>query len=142
MGLFKSLGKILGIGDPETRTEAETKATRKGRAVTTEQLDISEEGLQKIVADVLGGTEGLADIFSGEQLQGLYDTTAAAQAAGNLVTNLAGELAKLTAKHVTTVEEEEEALEKAKGRERGTGGGLLGALGGIAKIGKSVAGAP
>ena len=75
---------------------------------TTEQLQIDEAGIQKIIQDVLGGADGLASIFSGQQNAGVFSSSVSAQAAGDLATRLAGEIAKLTAKRVTTKEEEEE----------------------------------
>ena len=65
--------------------------------ITEEQLQIDEAGLDKIIADILGSEKGLANIFSAENIAGIFDTTVAAQASGDLMVNLAGELAKLTA---------------------------------------------
>lgn len=126
MGFFKEFGKILGVGDKETKTSG----TRKGTTTVTKQLDISQEGLDKIVADILGGEQGLAEVFSEENIAGIFDTTVGAQAAGDLITNLAGELAKLTAKEVVTEEEDI----RTTGKEVAPGGGLLGALGQVAGI--------
>lgn len=74
----------------------------------TEQLDIDEAGVQKILQDILGSEQGLAAIFSGEQASGLFGSTVAAQASGDLLAKLAGEIAKLTAKKVTTTDLKEE----------------------------------
>lgn len=85
-----------------TSTSQNQSGTTKG--TVTEQLEIDEEGVQKILQDILGGTQGLAPIFSEEQVAGIYGGTTAAQASGNLLANLAGEIAKLTAKKTATTD--------------------------------------
>ena len=64
---------------------------------STDRLKISQQAIDKIIADVLGGADGLASRFQGEQTAGIYSSSVAAQAAGDLTANLVGEIAKLTA---------------------------------------------
>jgi hypothetical protein len=64
-------------------------------------LELDDVAVDKIIADVLGGAGGIADIFSQEKAGGLFDSTAAAQATGDLAAKLTGEIARLTAKEVT-----------------------------------------
>jgi hypothetical protein len=66
----------------------------------TEQLLLDPAAIQQIIRDVLGGADGLASIFAGEQSAGLYNSSVAAQAAGDLTAKLTGELAKITGKNV------------------------------------------
>jgi len=66
------------------------------------QLEIDEEGVEKILADILGSEQGLASIFAKENVAGIFDSSVAAQASGDLIANLAGEIAKLQAKKVET----------------------------------------
>lgn len=129
-GLFGSGGIIGGLfgndtsGTTNSNVTAKTSTTGATTKVGTEKeyLAITEAGLNKIVADVLGGANGLADIFSEQGSAGLYSSSVASQAAGDLVTNLAGELAKLTAKQVKEYNLRETANKKetATSRTRGT----------------------
>ena len=86
----------------ETATTVNT--TQKQSGTTTEQLQIDEAGVQKILRDILESEQGLANIFSAENVSGIYDSTAAKAASGELMARLAGEIAKLTAKKVSTTE--------------------------------------
>ena len=111
-----------------TRGEAAsiTGATKKGR--TTEKLNIDQVALQRIIQDVLGGSGGLATIFAGEQQAGIFDSSVAAQASGDLAAKLVGELAKLIAaarlrstSRPFTVSSMARAMLRAKGRPRSSG---------------------
>jgi hypothetical protein len=81
----------------ETNTD-KSSSTRKTK------LNIDEEGIQKIIDDMLSGNDGLAAIFGGEQTAGIFDSSVAAQAAGDLASKIAGELAKITAEQVISEE--------------------------------------
>lgn len=83
-------------GKTSAKTTGENKvAKQKGK--TTEKLNLNQDAINKIIEDLLGGTDGLASIFSGEQTAGIFDSTVAAQQAGNFTADVVGELAKLTA---------------------------------------------
>jgi hypothetical protein len=71
----------------------------------TRQLELDQLAIEKIIADVLGGPQGLASIFGGEQTAGIFNSSVSAQASGDIVANLVGEIAKLTGKEVVTSEE-------------------------------------
>ena len=98
--------------------------TSTSSGTTTERLNIEQEGIDKIIQDVLGGAEGLASIFSGEQNAGIFDSSVAAQAAGDLASRLVGEIAQLTAEKETT--QEAKTTQKSKSKEKT--GGLLGTV--------------
>lgn len=99
------------VGKERTRTDG----TRSG--TTRESLDISDEAVEKIVADILGGAGGLAEIFQGEQTAGIFSSSVSAQAAGDLASKLAGEIAKLRAVKTTAEDEEfEEFTSKQEDR--------------------------
>ncbi len=96
-----ALGDVFGTsgtssGSGTGSSSSKTLATEAGSFV--EQLEISEEGILKILNDILGSEQGLANVFSEENVAGIFNSTVSKQAAGDLITNLAGELAKLTAK--------------------------------------------
>ena len=69
--------------------------------------------ITKIIADVLGGPQGLAEIFAGEQTAGIFDSTVAAQASGDITANVIGELAKITGERETT----QDSITKKKTKE-------------------------
>jgi len=87
-----------------------SQATKGGRQ--TSFLDIDKAGVDKIIGDILGGESGLADIFSQEGSAGLFNSSVAAQASGDLVANVAGEIAKLTARQITEDESTESASQR------------------------------
>lgn len=60
-------------------------------------LDLSAEGYNKIIKDILSSDAGLASLATGENLSGGYGSSVKAQLAQDLVLNVAGEMAKLTA---------------------------------------------
>jgi hypothetical protein len=83
-------------------------------------LDLSPEGFNKIVMDILKSDQGLAALSTGENLSGGYGSSVKAQLAQDLVISMAGELAKITAP----------TIEKGKSVKKSSSAGL--------KIGGSV----
>lgn len=98
-------GETKGSYESEKAKEKESSSTS---GLRTEQLELDQKAIEKIIEDTLGGTSGLAGIFGGEQGTGMYNSSAANQAAGDLVGNLVGELAKITGKNVITEDEDTE----------------------------------
>lgn len=97
---------VKGEGESSTsgtRGKETTKGSKRGRQES--QLELDQAAIEKIISDVLGSESGLASIFGGEQSAGIFDSSVAAQASGDLAANLVGELAKITGKQVTTGEE-------------------------------------
>lgn len=102
-------GLFSGISDLSTTLfgqDTDISGTKAGTTTTdttqVERLKLDEAAIEKIIQDVLGGAEGLAGIFSQEQAAGVFDSSVAAQAAGDLASRLVGELAKLTAEKEVT----------------------------------------
>ncbi len=80
-----------------------TKSTVKTSGSTkTEGLDISKEGVDKVLSDILSGVQGLAEVTSGQKRAGLYNSSVNQQLTNDLTSRTAGEAAKLQAKNVTT----------------------------------------
>lgn len=75
-------------------------------------LDLSTEGYNKIIKDILSSDQGLASLATGENLSGGYGSSVKAQLAQDLVLNVAGEMAKLTA---PTVENTKSVKKKSSG---------------------------
>lgn len=96
-----------------------TNGTTVNSGIGTESLDISNEAISKIIQDVLGGAGGLAEIFGGEQSTGLYNSSAANQAAGDVTSKLVGEIAKLKAKKVSTTDTTSETSNTTKQSDSG-----------------------
>jgi hypothetical protein len=122
--LFGTSGKESG----KSSTFSELNATTTGE--TRERLEISDEAIDKIIGDVLGGVDGLASIFAGEQNAGIYNSSVANQAAGDLTANIVGEIAKLRAEKVGTVEKTTNQVENAQtaSSSKNSGGGILSGL--------------
>ena len=105
-----SSGASTKRGKEETRGSGTSSST----GTKTEQLQLEQDAVDKIVQDVLGGAEGLASIFAGEQASGIFNSSVANQEAGDLAANLVGELAKLTGKTVTDLEEVKSQEQKGR----------------------------
>lgn len=123
MAFTTSFGDITdAFGSLFGSTAADTKSgTFAG--TKTERLQLDEVAVQKIIEDVLSGPEGLANIFAGEQEAGIFNTSVAAQAAGDLSAKLVGELAKLTGTRETVEESTTTAQQVAEE------GGILSSIG-------------
>jgi hypothetical protein len=74
-----------------------TSSTTTSSGTSTAKLDLSQEGYDKIIKDILSSDAGLAALATGENLSGGYGSSVKAQLAQDLVLNIAGEMAKLTA---------------------------------------------
>jgi hypothetical protein len=101
------------LGASKEKTRESGTERRTGAVTQTEQLKLDEEAVQKIIEDVLGGAGGLAEIFAGEQTAGIFDSSVAAQAAGDLTAKLTGEIAKLTG--IREAVREEDTLRETTG---------------------------
>ena len=100
-----------------TNEKEDIYSTKEGSR--TEQLVLEQEAIDKIMEDVLSKAgEGIKDIFSGEQNIGLFDSSVSAQAAGDLASKLAGEIAKITGR--TEILTAEDAEQKRRRKERET----------------------
>jgi len=82
-------------------TQSKETTSKSGFTDSFEQLQLEAEAVYKIIQDTLEGTGGLADIFAGERSSGLYNSSAALNASGDLVARIIGEIAKITGKKVT-----------------------------------------
>ncbi len=103
--MTSALGDLFGTSSSvSTYGTGTSTSSVDNTGTTTQAYDISEEGVNEIIASVLGGADGLASIFAGEQSSGLYNSSTAAQAAGDLSASLVGEIAQLLATQTTTVD--------------------------------------
>lgn len=104
-GVGSLLGDIFGSKGTESGSTNAT-GTSNTKAVQTTQLEIGQDAINKIIADVLGSATGMKDIFSQENVAGIFDGSTAQQLAGDLTSKIVGEIAKLLAKEVTATEED------------------------------------
>lgn len=89
-----------------------TTTTGSASGTQTQKLDLSQEGYNKIIKDILSSDAGLAALATGENLSGGYGSSVKAQLAQDLVLNIAGEMAKLTAPSVATTESKSKSKTK------------------------------
>lgn len=94
--ILSSAGQI-GTSLNGTRT---TQTSSGG--VRTSGLDISQEGVDKVLSDVLSSVQGLAEVSSGQKRAGLYNSSVNQQLTNDLTSRTAGEVAKLQSKAVET----------------------------------------
>lgn len=100
----------IGVGLDKSSTSGSLYGTQ-----TTQTL-ISQDAVDKIVKDVLGGDTGLASLASGENVAGLSGTSVKSMLASDMVSKIVGEIAKLQATTVTTVDQTQESdTKKASG---------------------------
>lgn len=98
-------GGLVGAVLPSSST-----TTSSGKSTT--QLDLSQAGYDKIIKDILSSDAGLAALATGENLSGGYGSSVKAQLAQDLVLNIAGEMAKLTAPTTQTSQSKSKTKKK------------------------------
>lgn len=84
----------IGLGVDNTKTT--------GSGTSTTQKQLSQQGIDKLVYDVLSSDQGLASLATGENLSGGYGASTKALLAQDFVIKLVGELANVTAPTTTT----------------------------------------
>jgi hypothetical protein len=89
-----------------------TSSTTTSSGTSTAKLDLSQEGYDKIIKDILSSDAGLAALATGENLSGGYGASVKAQLAQDLVLNIAGEMAKLTAPTTQTSQSKSKTKKK------------------------------
>jgi hypothetical protein len=74
-----------------------TNTSQSGSTSKSTKRVLSQAGMDKIIADILGSDQGLAALASGENVTGGMNSSVKTQLAQDMVTKIAGELANLTA---------------------------------------------
>ncbi len=100
-GIFGTTQNVNSQTRGSARSSVEANISGENR----DRLDISDEAVDKIVTDILRGPDGLSSIFAGEQNAGVFNSSVANQAAGDLTAKISGEIAKLRAERVQTQEQ-------------------------------------
>jgi hypothetical protein len=99
----------------------------------TQGLDITKQGFDRVLQQLMESSQGLAPILQGQKQAGLYNSTVNTQLLSEFMTRAAGELAKLQAKQVTTdtgktVKDETQGLVRNKDAQVATGAMILKSL--------------
>lgn len=81
--------------------------SKKGTSTTTTGTDISAEGINALIAQIMGGANGLASVAGGQKSAGLYNSTTNEQLVNDLTSRTAGEVAKASAKTTTTTNQKQ-----------------------------------
>lgn len=130
--IFGTSGKSSGT---KTTTQTGTQtASQRGRETSREQFVVDKAAIDKTIQDILAGSEGLAEIFTEEDIVGLYSTTEGKSGIEDLLAKVAGEVAKLTGVRETEATqslEEAQAFEQIgteKTKTKSSSGGLLGGI--------------
>jgi hypothetical protein len=79
-----------------------TFTAKTGSSSKTESTSISADGLNAMLQQILGSTQGLAQVSQGQRSAGLYNSTVNQQLTNDLLTRSAGEVAKATATRTTS----------------------------------------
>jgi hypothetical protein len=81
-----------------------------GKSTTqTTQSNISSDGVNALIQQILSGSQGLAAVSSGQRGAGMYNSTVNSQLTNDLLTRIAGETAKQTAGTTTTTRQNPQA---------------------------------
>jgi hypothetical protein len=113
--MFK-LDSFLNYGSNSSRS--------RGSATEVTRRNVSQEGIDKIMRDILGSEDGLASLAVGENISGGSASTTKTQLSQDLVTKLAGELALINAETITT--KSSEGYQKDRSFQTGAKGGYEG----------------
>jgi hypothetical protein len=118
---IKNLTSILDLFQGKSSSE-----TSGGSTVTT-KVDFTDAQVSDQIKNILGSTQGLASIASGEKMSGMYNTTSKRQAMNDLLAKITSEV---TAKKVgTTVTKSAETKKAEVPAPMGEGKGLQALLG-------------
>lgn len=106
-GITGAAGDVVGSSGNQQKSGSEASAST---SQTTDRLDLDPAAISRIIEEVLSGPQGLASIFAGEQTAGVFNSSTAAQASGDLAARLVGELAKLTGEKVSTTQKSSQSV--------------------------------
>ena len=98
--------KVSAISQLSDLLLGSSKTTSNSGGTKTSGLDVSADGINAILRQILegtGGNQGLASVAYGQRQSGMYNSTVTQQLINDLLTRSAGEVGKLTAKTVETV---------------------------------------
>lgn len=93
-----------GTSNQSSTLGGTTTQTGGSRNVQTTRSDITAEGINKMLQDILAGDQGIAQIAMGERSSGAYNSTSRQFLTNDLLSRTAGELARLQAGTTTVTE--------------------------------------
>ena len=116
--LMGGAGSLLGgLSSFMPSSQTTSGSTSKSGTSTTQRV-LSDEAINKLIYDVLASDQGLANLASGENLSGGFNSSAKTLQAQDFMTKLIGELAVATAPTVT--ESEEQATQTQTSKKKAT----------------------
>lgn len=108
LGQLQDLQQLIGLfsGGPSVTTSGSSTSTTSntGTVTNTTQTNIDEEGVQRLINQMLSGPGGVTAISGGARGSGLYNSTTEAQLLNDLYARVAGEVSARTAPTVQTQE--------------------------------------
>lgn len=105
---------LFGVDTSQTGS-----GTQTSEATTIESIEVDEAGILKMIEDILGGTSGLAEIFSAGSKAGVFGSSAAKAGTEDLLAKIAGEIAKVTATKTTAQAGERATTSKTEAESSG-----------------------
>jgi len=97
-----ALNSLFGGGN-----KTSTTTTRGGGgSTTTKQTKLSQDAINALLQNILGGVQGLSAVTSGQKKSGMYNSTVNELLSNDLLTRAAGQVAVASAPTVTTVNQQ------------------------------------
>ena len=90
-------GEQIAKSDPVADITNLLSLVKGKSSTTTSSSNISDEGVNALIQQILGGSQGLAAIASGQKGAGLYNSTTNQQLTNDLIARTSGEVAKAKA---------------------------------------------
>lgn len=122
---------LLGLFKNGTTTTQQSNTS-------TSTPNISAAGMQQMIEDILGGTQGLASVATGQKTAGLYGSSTNQLLTNDLLTRTAGELAKYQAGTTTTSNQTGSSTKRAPLNPLASIGTLLGITGAGSLLGPTI----
>jgi hypothetical protein len=104
--ILSQMAAKSSVGFDRSSTTNNSSGTKKSK------LNLDQAGFDKIVQDVLGSEQGLTALVQGQGTAGMYGSSTNTLLTQKFVTDIAGELAKLTAEQVVSEEQSSKSVAK------------------------------
>jgi len=115
------MGFSLGGSAEKGQSNSSGSESKVISGTQTTKKNLDKDAIEYMLNEALGGNQGLSAIFAGEQNAGVYNSTVAAEASGDLITKILGELAALTAEEVVSTEGTTETIFSERGKSSKSG---------------------
>jgi hypothetical protein len=100
---ISSIAEMLAsAGDISSLFNGTESTTKTSGGTVTQGLDISQQGVDKMIQDILASTQGLAAVSQGQRGAGIYNSSTNQQLTNDLLDRTTASVARDTAKSVQT----------------------------------------